>query len=109
MNQKEYYKVTAKGGHVGKQYYIEIEIAIKASSGKEAARKARHCPRVKHDHKDAIIKVEKISKETYFEIIRKNKNDPYWKTNSKQDQNKIRNLNERLILDPHYIENEKNW
>lgn len=107
MNQEEYYKVTAKGGHVGKQYYIEIEIPINSSSGKEAARKARRCPRVKHDHKDAIIKVEKISKETYFEIIRKNKNDPCWKANSKQDQNKIRNLNERLILDPYYIENEK--
>ena len=105
---RKYYKVTAKGGHVGKDYYIKLKIPIFASSAREAAKKARGWPRVKHDHKDAIIKVEEISKETYFKLKEKNKNDPYLKAESIQDQNRIPNFNERLIPDPNYIENEKN-
>ena len=108
MDQKRYYKVSAKGGHVGKKFYIQLEIPIKASSRKEAAKKARNFPRVKHDHKDAIINVEEISKESYFKLKEKNKNDLYFQCTSVQEQKKkIPDLEDHLVLDPHYIENDK--
>lgn len=108
MNQEKYYKVTAKCGHVGRKKYIKIDFPIKASSGKEAAKRARDYPRVKHDHKDAIINVVKISKEQYFELKRKNKIDPYLNSNNIQEQRrKAPNLDDRLDIDPHNVENDK--
>ena len=55
------YEVICKCGHVGKQHYIEISFPIIAENGREAAKKARYLPRVKHHHKDAIINVRKIT------------------------------------------------
>ena len=49
------YEVCAKCGHVGRYNYVDKIFAVKASSGKEAAAKVRNFPRVKHDHKDAIL------------------------------------------------------
>ncbi len=59
----QYFKVTAKRGHVGRRHYIVKAFYIEANSGKEAAFKVRYTPRVKHDRKDAILSVEAITKE----------------------------------------------
>ena len=56
-----YYKVDAKCGHVRRGHYIVKAFYIKADNGKEAAAKVRMLPRVKHDWKDAINEVKKIS------------------------------------------------
>lgn len=61
----KYFKVTVKFGHVGKNKYYKGNLFLCAENGREAAKKARTCPRVKHDHKDAIIAVEEISKNDF--------------------------------------------
>ena len=93
---EKYFMVIAKCGHVGKKNYVPIKFAIVAESGKEAARKARELPRVKRDHKDAILDVKCISFEEYLEVKESNDKDPYLKCHSKQEQNQITNLFERV-------------
>ena len=58
---KNFYKITAKCGHVGKKNYIPIKFAVCAEDGKEAAKKVRNFARVKDNHKDAILDVKSIS------------------------------------------------
>ena len=98
---KNYYKVICKCGHVGRNDYVPIQYAIKAVDGKEAAKIARQIPRVKHNHKDAILKVEKIDFKQYLEIKELNKNDPYLQCHSRHEQNKICDLADRLVIDEH--------
>ena len=57
----KYFMVTAKCGHVGKNNYYKGTLFFKAENGKEAARLARECPRVKHDRKEAILSVTEIN------------------------------------------------
>ena len=57
---EKYYMVIAKCGHVGRKNYIPVKFAVVAESGKEAAKKVRQFPRVKHDHKDAISIVKDV-------------------------------------------------
>ncbi|MCQ2772556.1 MAG: hypothetical protein MJ238_04705 [Bacilli bacterium] len=77
MENKKYFKVVAKCGHVGRRFYVPVQFAIRAQNGKEAAKKARDLPRVKHDHKDAILQVKEISYYEFKAINQVNKNDPY--------------------------------
>lgn len=63
--QKGYFVVTAKCGHVGKQFFYKGTFYIRAFTMSEAAAIARYMPRVKHDHKDAILCAEEISGEAY--------------------------------------------
>ena len=72
-NEKiNYFEVIAKCGHVGKRFYIPIKFAVAAESSKEAAKIARSIPRVKHDHKDAILSVKKISYQEYVQLEEEN-------------------------------------
>ena len=66
----KYFMVIAKCGHVGKNNYYKGTLFFKAENAKDAARKARECPRVKHDQKDAILSVKEID-EVFFEEGRK--------------------------------------
>ena len=93
----KYFIVEAKCGHVGKQFYIPIKFAITAKSAKEAAEIIRQIPRVKHDHKDAILNVEKVSFEEYLTQQENNSKIDYLKCKSKYEQ--------KNILD--WIENNK--
>lgn len=77
METKKYYEVIAKCGHVGKKHYVPVKFAVIAEDGKEAAKMVRDFPRVKHDHKDAILNVSKIDCERFQEIVEMNGNDPY--------------------------------
>lgn len=85
----EYYAVTAQFGHVGRGKYIPKTIPVYAENGREAAEKVRWMPRVKHHRKDAIIDVRNISEEEYLKLKEINKNDPYFKVGSKQEQEKL--------------------
>lgn len=100
---KNYYEVIAKCGHVGKKHYVPVKFAVIAESGKEAAKKVRQFPRVKHDHKDAILDVRCITLEEFLEIKEINDNDPYLKCHSRQEQNLIVNLAERMVADLHNV------
>ena len=100
---EKYYMVIAKCGHVGKKNYIPIKFAVVAESGKEAAKKVRQFPRVKHNHKDAILDVRCITLEEFLEIKEINDNDPYLKCHSRQEQNLIVNLTERMVTDLHNV------
>ena len=100
---KKYYMVIAKCGHVGRKNYIPVKFAVVAESGKEAAKKVRQFPRVKHDHKDAILDVRCITLEEFLEIKEINDNDPYLKCHSRQEQNLIVNLAERMVADLHNV------
>lgn len=105
---KKYYAVKCKCGHTGtRMYYIPITFAVVANDAKEAAKKARNIPRCKHHHKDCVLDVKEISYTDYEELIKNNKNDPYLNCSSIQEQRKY-DLNERFVLDPHYIESIKN-
>jgi hypothetical protein len=96
---QQYYKVIAKCGHVGRKHYIPIQFAIIAENGKEAAQIARNLPRVKKDHKDAILMCEKISYEVYQEILQNNHNDPYLKCKNHNEQVEKCHLSDRLVID----------
>lgn len=87
MEEIKYYAVTAKCGHVGKGKYIEVTFDIEATSGKEAAKIGRMMPRVKHDHPQAILSVEKINLEEYIELANSNAENPYLQCKNKQEQN----------------------
>ena len=102
MNENKYYKVVTKCGHVGRRFYVPVQFAIIAESGKEAARIARELPRVKHQHKDAILQVKEISYEEFQAINEVNKNDPYLQCHSKQEQNALCDMASRIVEDPHF-------
>lgn len=102
-----YFKVTCKCGHGGIKYFIRISFPIIASCGKDAAAIARYIPRVKHDHKDAILDCKEITREEYFELKAINDNDPYLKCECKQDQDLIENFASRLEIETRYLKVEK--
>lgn len=104
MGTKNYYEVIAKCGHVGRKHYVPIKFAVIAENGKEAAKIIRQFPRVKRNHKDAILSVNKISYERYLEIIEINHNDQYLKCHSKHEQKLINDFEERLEDDFHDLE-----
>ena len=81
-----YFMVTAKCGHVGKDFYIPIDFPIRADSAKEAAAAARSLPRVKHHHKDAILSVTEVSYADYEDLRYVNSFDPYLHCRCIQDQ-----------------------
>lgn len=100
---EKYFRVIVKCGHVGKKNYIPIKFAVVAESGRDAAKKVRQFPRVKHDHKDAILDVRCITLEEFLEIKEINDNDPYLKCHSRHEQNLIANLAERMVADLHNV------
>lgn len=81
-----YYKVEAKCGHVRKSHYIIKSFYVKADNGKEAAAKVRMFPRVKHNWKDAINTVYKISQEEYVYGCVEVNNDLYFKVTNSTEQ-----------------------
>ena len=86
---KYMYAVKCKCGYVGRHRYMPIEFPVIAKSKKEAAKIARDIPRVKHDHKDAILGVRQLSEREYQKLIEENNNNPYLKIKSKYQQKEI--------------------
>jgi len=91
----KYFKVIAKCGHVGKNYYYEGTFYVTAESKKAAANKVRYIPRVKHHQKDAILQVEEVNVETFERGKRETYRNPYFTSKNKQTQE----LYNELILD----------
>ena len=79
------FEVEAKCGHVGRKYFTLKVFPVKANSRKEAAAIVRNIPRVKHHHKDAIRRVEKITAERYEQLCSINSNDPYFSCKNIQE------------------------
>lgn len=96
MNNERYFKVTCKCGHVGKRNFVRINFPVIAVDGKGASAVARYIPRVKHDHKDAILDCTEISIEEFEELQETNRNDPYLRCGNKQEQWTIENFASRL-------------
>lgn len=103
----KYFKVTCKCGHVGTKYFIRISFPIMATCGKDASAIARYIPRVKHDHKDAIIGCCEITHDEYVELQEINNNDLYLKCECKQEQEMIESFSSRLELEPRFLRVEK--
>jgi hypothetical protein len=82
----EFFEVTAKCGHVGKGQYYEGLFYVRAESGRAAAALVRQNPRVKHDHKDAILGVLKIGCMEFKLGQAAYRNNPYFNCHSVQDQ-----------------------
>ena len=98
-----YYLVLCKCGHVSRKYYMPIYFCVMAENSKEAAKIARDIPRVKRDHKDAILEVKKVCKEDYDIQNEKNNQDPYLLCKSKHDQNEIMDfIRYRLVREKRY-------
>ncbi|MFI3329582.1 MAG: hypothetical protein R3Y05_03720 [bacterium] len=91
------YKVVAKCGHVGRRNYIPIAFAVKANSGKEAAKKVKGYSRVKKHLKDNIISVNEICVEDFNILIDLNNNDNYLHSENKQQQDLEENFYERVV------------
>lgn len=83
-----YFEVVTKCGHVGRHRYYRGVFYLKAENGKEAARIARELPRVKKDHKDAILECNEISEAEYKEGLEKIKNEIYFQIKGKKVQKK---------------------
>ena len=61
-----YFEVVAKCGHVGRHRYYRGVFFIEAEDGKAAAAKVRAFPRVKKEHKDAILECNKIEEAEFI-------------------------------------------
>ena len=85
---ENYYLFEVMCGHVGAYAYIPVLFPIIAEDGREAAKKARSIPRVKHHNKYAILSVKKCSYEEYLAQKEANEEDAYlnWReTGSTED------------------------
>ena len=107
MESKKYYKVLCKGGHVGRSKYLPITIYVEADNAKDAASIARQMPRVKHDHKDAILSVEAIDAATYCEGKKRNSENPYFQAKNIQQQRLLCNLIGQVMEDSHYYDRDE--
>ena len=83
---KEFFKVVAKCGHVGKRFYYRGEFYVSAESGKAAAAMVRQMPRVKHDHKYAILSVTKIDESEFKQGRTKFACEAYFNCTNQQEQ-----------------------
>ena len=92
-----YYKVTAKCGHVGKMCYVPINFAVKAYTASEASQRAKTFPRVKKQLWDCIIACVEISKKEYKRIYKANKRDPYLNCKCARDHALIPDQDERVV------------
>ena len=102
MDNKKYFAVTTKCGHVGRKYYLPVTFPGVAKSSKEAARLGRYIPRVKHAHKDAILDVREISYEEYLILENENDNNMYLKCENKQQQKRwCLNIKDLVLEDEH--------
>lgn len=85
----QFFEIKAKCGHVGRGKYYEGIFYEIAENGRVAADIVRKRGRVKHDKKDAIISVRKVSFEEYQKGLENKENDLYFKCENIQDQNLI--------------------
>lgn len=100
--ENKYFKVTCKCGHVGRNHFVRVSFPIIAQNAKDAASIARYFPRVKHDHKDAIIDCVEIDEEEFLALKKGNDEDPYLKCANPQEQDSIIGFSSRIEDEPSY-------
>ncbi|MDE7440142.1 MAG: hypothetical protein K2N23_06525 [Clostridia bacterium] len=83
----KYFEVAAKCGHVGRNYYYEGHFFVQAPSAKIAAGKVKCQPRVKRDHKDAILWVNEVDELAYRDGLEDMRKNPYFHCKAKHEQN----------------------
>lgn len=83
----KYFEVVAKCGHVGRDHYYEGHFPVRAADKKQAARQIKQAPRVKKDHKDAILSVTEIDEKAYWELVAKHDAEPFFHYDSSGKQN----------------------
>ena len=104
----KFYLVTAKCGHVGRKAYVPITFPVKAEDGREAAKKVKAYPRVKRNHKDAILSCKKVNERAYLKQVEINKKDPKLHVSSRQEQKRmVAEIEERMMADNHQNELNK--
>ena len=104
----KYYKVITRCGHVRSTNYIPKVFYVKAENGREAASKARLIPRVKHNHKFAILGVKEIKRYEYLEGVKVNANDNFLKVQNVQEQRLLcPNLYEEVIKEENEVTHKK--
>lgn len=86
-----FYRVLAKGGHVGQNFYLRVAFYCRAESAKKAAEFVRQAPRVKHTQKDAILSVKKVSEEEYRVGCREMRENPFFHCKNIQEQRALMN------------------
>ena len=96
-NDRKYFKVIAKCGHVGKRHYIPIAYAVVAKSAHEASQAVMKYRRVKKHMKSAIISCAEISKEDYNTLKEENDNNPYLHCKVNKDEFAIADLEDKVI------------
>lgn len=102
----KYFMVIAKCGHVGKNNYYKGTLFFKAENAKDAAKRARECPRVKHDQKEAILSVKEIDND-FFEAGRKQHNaNHYFTCVTVQEQRMYLSEIEDNIFQEEWVYNE---
>lgn len=84
---KKYFEVIAKGGHVGRDKYYECHFPVCAPNKEIASLYSKNLPRIKKDHKDAILEIIEVTKEEFLSICQKFDINPYFHCNSKHEQN----------------------
>ena len=94
----EYYKVKAKCGHVRRGKYILMNFYVKAESGKDAAAIVRQKPRVKHDWKDAIESVDKISEEEYLNGKAQMQKNLYFSVTNSSEQRRLKVIDYESVM-----------
>ena len=68
---------------------VEIIFFIRANDGKEAAIIVRNTPRVKHNHKYAILDVKKIDLDEYMLGMKSHDNDKYFQVQNSSEQREL--------------------
>lgn len=97
MEEKKYFLVSTKCGHVGRNKYIMVDFAIKAETAKDAAQIAKKLPRVKKHWKDAVSKVKEVTQDVFYQQILENNKDNYLKSRCIQDQRHMcKHIEERV-------------
>jgi hypothetical protein len=81
-----FFEVTAKCGHVGRKRYYRGLFYVQAENGRAAAAIVRIMPRVKHNHKDAILAVTKVDYAIYRKGNAAHRRNPYFDCHNTQEQ-----------------------
>lgn len=98
--KKRYYLITCKFGHVGRDKYLPLVVAVRARSAKEASNFARNIGGVKKDHKDwCLEEPREVDEATYNAAFAAFTNDPYW---DKKTRANLKHFRDRLVDEPNY-------
>lgn len=73
-------------GHVGRSFFIVKSFPIQTDNAKHAAEIARTLPRVKSNHKYAVLSVTKVDQVDFEEALKAQDEDPYQNCHCVQDQ-----------------------